>query len=473
MNPFEFSLTDSVSGFGVDYFFLMTVIKVTVILALALLIHAALPRASSASRNLILRLTLTAVLLLPYVSLVAPSLTIINFKSSLDPTGVLIPNMMRPIEPIGPVDSGLSVNISPVFWIMSAWFIGLTVILIRFLIGILGIARLVNRSSDDESGELGELAEPLIVSLGIKKAVSIRISPAVQTPFVFGLFRPVIIIPSSIRNWTKEDIRMVLHHELAHIRRNDLFWGYAAILAGALHWFNPLVWIVKKKMIMESDKTCDDFVLCGGVRWNVYAERLMTIAKDIRRHRLAIDCGADMIRKSQLEERIMSISNRKIRATAVPKLALAAMIALLAFVIVPLAALQVRAEEPIPPKEEPVEIDPVTDENLPEPDVFVPVEVMPEMIEVVEPVYPECVKKENCEGKVWVKCLVDKKGVVRKAMVYKPSKYKVLDEAAVAAAPKCKFKPAVQNGQPVAVWITYPVVFANDGKADSTVHNKK
>ena len=165
MNPLEFLATDSISGFGAGYFFLMTVIKAAIILALALLIHGALSRASSASRNLILRLTLTAVLLLPYVSMVAPSLTVINFKSSLYPTVVLIPNIIRPIEPIGPVDSGLFSNISPVFWIMMVWFAGLTVILIRFLIGILAIGSLVNRSSDDESGALRELAKPLIVSL--------------------------------------------------------------------------------------------------------------------------------------------------------------------------------------------------------------------------------------------------------------------------------------------------------------------
>ena len=63
------------------------------------------------------------------------------------------------------------------------------------------------------------------------------------------------------------------------------------------------------------------------------------------------------------------------------------------------------------------------------------------------------------EGVVWVKALVGSDGSVRDAVVYKSSGTPSLDEAAVAAAPACKFKPAIQNGSPVAMWVTYKVEF--------------
>jgi TonB family protein len=97
---------------------------------------------------------------------------------------------------------------------------------------------------------------------------------------------------------------------------------------------------------------------------------------------------------------------------------------------------------------------------FPEPDEFVPVEVPPEMIYEEIPEYPRLAKDLGWEGTVWVKALVDILGDVRNAMVFKSSGYNLLDQAAVEAAYKCKFKPAIQNGRPVSVWVTYSVEFA-------------
>ena len=58
-----------------------------------------------------------------------------------------------------------------------------------------------------------------------------------------------------------------------------------------------------------------------------------------------------------------------------------------------------------------------------------------------------------------MKALVDREGKVRQAMVAKSSGTASLDEAAVQAAYKNRFKPGIQNGRPVAVWVTYKVDF--------------
>lgn len=99
------------------------------------------------------------------------------------------------------------------------------------------------------------------------------------------------------------------------------------------------------------------------------------------------------------------------------------------------------------------------DEFLPPPDEFVPVEIYPEMIYQEQPEYPRLAKQAGITGVVWVKALVDKEGNVRDAILGKSSGTASLDEAAVKAAFKNKFKPGVQNGHPVAVWVTYKVEF--------------
>lgn len=110
-------------------------------------------------------------------------------------------------------------------------------------------------------------------------------------------------------------------------------------------------------------------------------------------------------------------------------------------------------------------------EFLPSPDEFVPVEKMPEMTHQEDPVYPEEAKEKKLEGEVWIKALVGKDGKVIKAIVDKPSESEHgFDEAALEAARKCEYKPAIQNGKPVAVWVSYKVDFTHgDKKAKTTI----
>ena len=107
--------------------------------------------------------------------------------------------------------------------------------------------------------------------------------------------------------------------------------------------------------------------------------------------------------------------------------------------------------------------------DLPSVEGFVPVEIMPEMIFAQKPVYPEKAKKAGIEGMVWVQSLIDKDGSAIKSKVAKSSGSELLDKSALKAAKKCKFKPALQKGNPVATWVTYKVEF----KLDDCQEDKK
>ncbi len=98
-------------------------------------------------------------------------------------------------------------------------------------------------------------------------------------------------------------------------------------------------------------------------------------------------------------------------------------------------------------------------EYLPEPTEFIRVEKYPEMIYEEKPEYPRIARQAGLEGVVWVQALVDTDGTVRKAQVARSSGTAALDDAAVEAAYKNKFKPGIQNGRPVAVWVTYRMEF--------------
>ncbi|GAB4314401.1 MAG: energy transducer TonB [Candidatus Zixiibacteriota bacterium] len=96
----------------------------------------------------------------------------------------------------------------------------------------------------------------------------------------------------------------------------------------------------------------------------------------------------------------------------------------------------------------------------PGPEEFVPVDTMPVLVGMVRPEYPEVARLTKTEGAVWVQALIDVDGSVKKARISKPSGSNVgFEEAAITAAYANKYRPALQNNRPVAVWVTYKVQF--------------
>ncbi len=97
-------------------------------------------------------------------------------------------------------------------------------------------------------------------------------------------------------------------------------------------------------------------------------------------------------------------------------------------------------------------------DGYPEPGQRVIVEIQPRLIEQPMPDYPEIARMARIEGKVLVHVLVGKDGRVKKAMVIQQA-HPSLDEAALEAAKRALFKPAIQQGQPVPVWVSIPFRF--------------
>lgn len=103
-----------------------------------------------------------------------------------------------------------------------------------------------------------------------------------------------------------------------------------------------------------------------------------------------------------------------------------------------------------------------SEQTLPSKDEFVRVETIAELIHYATPRYPRKAEQAGQQGLVWIKALVGSDGSIRKAVVYKTSGTPSLDNAALKAAYDNKFNPAVQDGKPIAMWVTYKVEFKLD-----------
>ena len=111
------------------------------------------------------------------------------------------------------------------------------------------------------------LAYSHISYIKLKKTVSVCVPVSerilscdeVKAPFILGVFRPVIYVPSSM---TRETLDLVIRHETAHLKRRDHWWKPLGFLLLAIYWFNPLCWIAYILLCRDIEMACDEKVIC-------------------------------------------------------------------------------------------------------------------------------------------------------------------------------------------------------------------
>src|SRR5262249_11863974 len=112
-------------------------------------------------------------------------------------------------------------------------------------------------------GRLASALEAACLQIGIRRAVPLLIHPDRSIPRVWGVLRYRLLIPVTALHWSDEQLRSVLLHELAHIKRGDTMAQPLAQVACALHWFNPLAWWAARRLGVECERACDDLVLAS------------------------------------------------------------------------------------------------------------------------------------------------------------------------------------------------------------------
>ena len=165
--------------------------------------------------------------------------------------------------------------------VLAIWAAGAIWMLGRLLMGIANVRRMVRRGHA-ASEEWQPLVDSAQAALGVTPRARIVISDHAAMPFTYGLFRPVIVLPSSAGEWTTERRRSVLLHELAHLRRRDLITNAIVQVACAVYWFHPLVMLAGRRVRIEAERSCDALVVAAGTRPSDYAGDLLEIARTMR-----------------------------------------------------------------------------------------------------------------------------------------------------------------------------------------------
>ncbi len=143
--------------------------------------------------------------------------------------------------------------------------------------------------------------------LGIVRPVRLFVDPTAKVPMTWGFIRPVVVLPPAARSWSVEQLRIVLLHELAHVRASDWAFNLVGRLVCALYWFHPGAWWAARTLRDECEVACDDRVIAAGVRRSDYADLLVRAADALVPVR-AIECPAlTLSRRRGLRGRLAAI----------------------------------------------------------------------------------------------------------------------------------------------------------------------
>ena len=110
--------------------------------------------------------------------------------------------------------------------------------------------------------------------------IPVKITPLSLGPALFGIFRPVLLLPQGIvTELTPRELRAILDHELCHLERNDNLTTTIHMIVEALFWFHPLVWWLGARLIAERERACDQNVVASGNEAGTYAEGILKVCR--------------------------------------------------------------------------------------------------------------------------------------------------------------------------------------------------
>ena len=344
--------------------------KSFVLLVAVWLVTWCLRQASAAARHFVWSVALGGLLVLPLLTLALPGWRVDWLRIST-PTAAPESSSQpvaeadeAPLEAAGSAPAAASltttptVSLTPLLTVNSSrswrnwlaaldwsrlalvlWCLGAFGVLARVAVGTACVWWLTRSAQPVTESSWLTLAGQVAARLDLRGRVALLKSQQVEMPMTWGAWRSVVLLPTEAESWPTECRNIVLLHELAHVKRRDCLTQLLAQVACAMYWFNPLVWLAARRLRIERELACDDYVLAVGTKASDYAAHLVEIAGSFTAGGQLAPVTVGMA-CSQLESRVRAIldpGSKRRRLSALSTLALS----LLAIgLLVPLAMVQ-------------------------------------------------------------------------------------------------------------------------------------
>lgn len=193
-------------------------------------------------------------------------------------------------------------------------------LLVALVLAVFAIAcnfrlwRIIKSQRPLTEGKILDLLEDCKAEIGIQTILGVVATDRVKSPALFGVIRPRLLLPEGmLENLSTEELRYVFLHELAHLKRHDIYLGWLMVILQILHWFNPLVWFAFVRMRADRELACDGLVLSTISPDNsrAYGQTLVNLFKGFSQIQFVPGIAGILENKSQLKRRITMIAQFK------------------------------------------------------------------------------------------------------------------------------------------------------------------
>ena len=243
---------------------------------------------------------------LPLIRLFMPEITIPAYREN-------VPSILNNITLSETLQPSLTAT-KPVAEISEGFNFGFGIVVLWGAIAIIWFAYQIWRQSVFMSRlrlETQIAPQPLqpainkaMATLKLKRRPNIRVSKDNMGPMVTGVMKPIIILPHNFyEDYSPTQQHFALVHELAHIKRFDLWAAFMVLMFRALNWPNPLVHYAAHKFRADQEAACDAFVLSktkgGSSATQSYAETLVHAAKSGKSRQLSVPLGLALAQQNE------------------------------------------------------------------------------------------------------------------------------------------------------------------------------
>jgi uncharacterized protein (TIGR03435 family) len=258
--------------------------KVTIVMLLALAGARMGRRNRAAVRHVLLAAGFAAVLLLPIVSVAAPAIRLVipaaAARSGSGATNAAYETIVASMAPFAETGTDVAGTPQPSPWPSwpvlagGVWALGTTLFLLPVFAGLAQV-RSLRRSA--RPWPHGQAVAGTLAGGAPARSVDVRLHDALPGPMTCGVIHPAIVLPFDAEQWSHEDQRRAIVHEMEHVRRGDWLSHCLARVACAIYWFHPLAWIALRQLVLEAERACDDAVL-HRAEATAYADQLIVLA---------------------------------------------------------------------------------------------------------------------------------------------------------------------------------------------------
>lgn len=222
-------------------------------------------------------------------------------------TPILPPTPVTPLPETAAPAFSLSVDMLRLLAIL--WAAGAAALLLRKAAAFYRFRRHVLQASQAVTDtETLQVFQACKAQLGIRGTVRVSKNPLLQTSLITGLLRPVIVLPAA--SLPPRELRYLFLHELTHVKSRDLWIRFFSLAALILHWYNPLMHLLNRKIKDVSEQNCDEQVagpLSGGERY-AYGSILLKLASSTA---YPGEWAASLSAKETLERRLIRVLHPK------------------------------------------------------------------------------------------------------------------------------------------------------------------